>query len=43
VADLATAPTADQVAELSKYGIEFLYLPPPAEPDLVGNLDSVAA
>jgi len=42
VADLATAPTAEHVAELSRYGIEFLYLPPPADPDLVGNLDSVS-
>jgi hypothetical protein len=42
VADLATAPTADQVAELSRYGVEFLYLPPPADADLAGNLDSVS-
>ncbi len=42
VTDLATAPTADQVAELGRYGVEFLYLPPPADPDLVGNLDSVS-
>jgi GT2 family glycosyltransferase len=42
VADLATAPTADDVAELSTYGVEFVYLPPPADPDLVGNLDSVS-
>ncbi len=42
VADLATAATADQVAELSGYGVEFLYLPPPTDPDLVGNLDSVS-
>jgi GT2 family glycosyltransferase len=42
VADLATAPTADDVADLSTYGVEFVYLPPPADPDLVGNLDSVS-
>jgi GT2 family glycosyltransferase len=42
VADLATAPTADDVADLSTYAVEFVYLPPPADPDLVGNLDSVS-
>jgi hypothetical protein len=42
VADLATAPTADDVADLSTYGVEFVYLPPPVHPDLVGNLDSVS-
>jgi GT2 family glycosyltransferase len=42
VADLATAPTADDVADLSTYGVEFVYLPPPTNPDLVGNLDSVS-
>jgi GT2 family glycosyltransferase len=42
VADLATAPTADDVASLSTYGVEFVYLPPPADADLVGNLDSVS-
>ena len=42
VGDLATAPTPDQVAQLSKYGVAFLYLPPPADPDLVGNLDAVS-
>jgi GT2 family glycosyltransferase len=42
VADLATAPTADQVSRLSRYGVEFLYLPPRADPDLVGNLDAVS-
>jgi GT2 family glycosyltransferase len=42
VADLATAPTADDVADLSTYGVEFVYLPPPADSDLIGNLDSVS-
>lgn len=42
VAALATAPTADDVAELSQHAVEFVYLPPPADPDLVGNLDSVS-
>jgi GT2 family glycosyltransferase len=42
VADLATAPTADDVADLSTYGVEFVYLPPPVDLDLVGNLDSVS-
>ena len=42
VAGLATAPTADQVEELSGHGVEFVYLPPPADPDLVGKLDSVS-
>ncbi|HEU4512621.1 MAG TPA: glycosyltransferase family 2 protein [Nocardioidaceae bacterium] len=42
VADLATAPTAEQVEELAGHGVEFVYLPPPADPDLVGNLDSVS-
>jgi hypothetical protein len=42
VADLATAPTADHVTELSRYAVEFVYLPPPADADLVGNLDSVS-
>ncbi|HEX6246446.1 MAG TPA: glycosyltransferase family 2 protein [Nocardioidaceae bacterium] len=42
VGDLATAPTAATVEELSRHGVEFIYLPPPAVPDLVGNLDSVS-
>jgi len=42
VGDLATAPTGEDIAALSRYGIEFLYLPRPADPTLVGNLDSVS-
>lgn len=42
VAGLATAPGAGQVEALSRHGIEFVYLPPPADPQLVGNLDSVS-
>lgn len=42
VADLATAATAEQVAELGALGVEFVYLPPPVDPSLAGNLDSVS-
>ncbi len=42
VADLATAPSAEQVQQLAGHGVEFVYLAPPADPDLVGNLDSVS-
>ena len=42
VGDLATAPTAEEVKALSHYGVAFLYLPPPADPDLAGKLDSVS-
>lgn len=42
VGDLATAPTAEDVDALSRHGVEFVYLPPPAVPDLVGHLDSVS-
>ncbi len=42
VAALATAPTADDVEELSRHAVEFVYLPPPGDPGLVGNLDSVS-
>ncbi|HEX6874473.1 MAG TPA: glycosyltransferase [Nocardioidaceae bacterium] len=42
VGDLATAPTADQVDRLSSYGVKFVYLPPPADRDLAGNLDAVS-
>lgn len=42
VGDLATAPTSEQIAELSGYGVEFVYLPPPADPVLSGNLDAVS-
>jgi GT2 family glycosyltransferase len=42
VAGLATAPSADHVARLSRHGVEFVYLAPPADRDLVGNLDSVS-
>jgi GT2 family glycosyltransferase len=42
VADLATAPRAEHVDELSRHGVEFVYLPAPADPDLVAGLDSVS-
>jgi GT2 family glycosyltransferase len=42
VAGLATAPTAQQVAELGGYGVKFVYLSPPGHRDLAGNLDSVS-
>jgi hypothetical protein len=42
VADLATAPTPDHVTQLSSYAVEFIYLPPPGDPDLAGDLDSVS-
>ncbi|HSE09402.1 MAG TPA: glycosyltransferase family 2 protein [Nocardioidaceae bacterium] len=42
VGELATAPTADHVTELSEYAVEFVYVPPPGDPDLAGNLDSVS-
>ena len=42
VADLATEPTPEHVHELSRQGIEFVYLPPPTDPVLVGNLESVS-
>ncbi len=42
VARLATAPEASDIADLSGYGVEFVYLPAPADPQLVGNLDSAS-
>ena len=42
VADVATAPSAEHVEQLSRYGVEFVYLAPPAAPGLVGKLDSVS-
>lgn len=42
VAALATAPTAEHVEALSQHAVEFVYLPAPADPELVGNLDSVS-
>lgn len=42
VAGLATAPSPDHVTALSRHGVEFVYLAPPADPKLVGNLDSVS-
>lgn len=42
IADLATDATAEQVARLSDFGVEFLYVPPPADPVLVANLDTVS-
>lgn len=42
VGDLVTAAEADHVAELADHGVEFVYLPRPADPELVGSLDSVS-
>ncbi|MFZ5849549.1 MAG: hypothetical protein ACOYX5_19450, partial [Actinomycetota bacterium] len=42
VAALATDATAEQVDRLSDFAVEFVYLPPPADPTLVANLDSVS-
>jgi len=42
VADLASAPTAGKVAELSRYGVRFVYLSPPADREVAGKLDSVS-
>jgi GT2 family glycosyltransferase len=42
VADLATVAAPEHVAALSRHGVEFVYLPPPTDPVLVGNLESVS-
>ncbi len=42
VTRLGTAPEAQDVKALSRYGVEFIYLPPPADPQLKGSLDSVS-
>jgi len=42
VANLATTGQADDIGSLSKHGVEFIYVPAPAEPVLAGNLDSVS-
>jgi GT2 family glycosyltransferase len=42
VGELATEPTLDQVERLSRFGVGYLYLPPPAPPGLVGELDAVS-
>jgi hypothetical protein len=42
VANLASAPTPDDVRRLSRDGVAYVYAPSPADPSLVGNLDSVS-
>jgi GT2 family glycosyltransferase len=42
VSRLATAPESSDIAALSAHGVEFVYLPRPADPQLVGNLDSIS-
>ena len=42
VESLATAPQAPDVERLGAHGVEFVYAAPPADPVLVGNLDSVS-
>jgi len=42
VTRLATAPESSDIAALSAHGVEFVYLPRPADPQLVGNLDSIS-
>ena len=42
VESLATAPQATDVERLGAHGVEFVYAAPPADPVLVGNLDSVS-
>jgi GT2 family glycosyltransferase len=42
VGNLATAPQPEDVERLSAHGIEFVYLPPPADLTLAGNLDTVS-
>ncbi len=42
VSRLATAPRAEDVQALAAHGVKFVYLPPPADPKLSANLDSVS-
>jgi GT2 family glycosyltransferase len=42
VGDLASAPDPSDVARLTRLGVAFVYAPAPADPTLVGNLDSVS-
>jgi GT2 family glycosyltransferase len=42
VSRLATAPESTDIGALSRYGVEFIYMPPPADSQMVGNLDSVS-
>jgi hypothetical protein len=42
VTELATNPTVEQVERLSRYGVEFIYVHPPAPGGLVGGLDVVS-
>jgi GT2 family glycosyltransferase len=42
VTGLVTAPQPEHVARLAGDGVGFVYAPPPADPGLTGNLDSVS-
>ena len=42
ITSLATAGQPEDIAALSRHGIEFIYLPAPADAVLAGNLDSVS-
>jgi len=42
VGDLATGPDTADVTGLARHGVRFIYLPPPADPRLAGNLDSLS-
>ena len=42
VGDLATGPDPSDVTALARHGVRFIYLPPPADPRLAGNLDSLS-
>lgn len=42
VSRLVTAPQAEDIDALARYGVRFVYLPPPVDPQLSGNLDSVS-
>jgi hypothetical protein len=42
VTDLVTGPRASDIAALARRGVGFVYAPPPADTDLVANMDSVS-
>jgi GT2 family glycosyltransferase len=42
VGRLATAAQAEDIDRLAEHGVAFIYAPPPADPVLSGNLDSVS-
>lgn len=42
VGDLATSPDTSDTTGLARHGVRFIYLPPPADPRLAGNLDSLS-